>query len=48
MSNDYKEGDNKFAGTIKKVTIKLKPDNLTAKDKEEVSRQEEENQISED
>ena len=40
VSNDYKEGDNKFTGTIKKVTVDVKPFNLSAKDKEQIEEEE--------
>src|SRR5438132_9439357 len=33
VSNDYKQGDNKFTGKIEKVTIDTKPSNLSAADK---------------
>src|SRR5204863_3189846 len=32
VSNDYKPGENKFSGTIEKVTIDIKPSNLSAAD----------------
>ena len=37
VSNDYKEGDNKFTGKIVKITIETKPPNLTAEAKAAVS-----------
>jgi hypothetical protein len=40
VSNDYKERDNKFTGTIKKITVDVKPFNLDAKDKKQVEDQE--------
>jgi hypothetical protein len=36
VSNDYKERDNKFAGTIKKVTVDVNSFNLGAKDKKQI------------
>src|SRR5436190_19061726 len=36
VSNDYKQGDNKFTGKIFKVTIETKPSNLSAADKKTV------------
>src|SRR4029077_5162915 len=36
VSNDYKQGDNKFTGKIVKVTIDTKPSNLSAADKKTV------------
>jgi len=36
VSNDYKQGDNKFTGKIEKVTIDTKPSNLSAEDKKSV------------
>ena len=36
VSNDYKQGDNKFTGKIDKVTIDTKPSNLSAADKKAV------------
>ncbi|PYJ41787.1 MAG: arylsulfatase, partial [Verrucomicrobia bacterium] len=36
VSNDYKQGDNKFTGKIFKVTIDTKPSNLSAADKKTV------------
>jgi len=41
VSNDYKQGDNKFAGKIFKVTIDTKPSNLSAADKKAVEQAEE-------
>jgi hypothetical protein len=32
VSNDYKEGDNKFTGKIVKVTVDVKPSGLSAAD----------------
>ncbi len=40
VSEDYKEGDNKFTGKINKVTIDTKPANLSEKDKKEIADQE--------
>ncbi|HTS44033.1 MAG TPA: arylsulfatase [Puia sp.] len=34
VSNDYKEGDNKFTGKINKITIDVQPFKLSTKDKE--------------
>jgi arylsulfatase len=36
VSNDYKQGDNKFAGKIVKVTIDLSPSKLSAADEKKV------------
>jgi arylsulfatase len=36
VSNDYKEGDNKFTGKIHKVTVNTSPSGLTAKDEKAV------------
>ncbi|PYK53187.1 MAG: arylsulfatase [Verrucomicrobia bacterium] len=41
VSNDYKQGDNKFTGKIEKVTIDTKPSNLSAADKKAVEDAEE-------
>jgi hypothetical protein len=42
VSNDYKQGDNKFTGKILKVTINTKPSGLTAADQKAVEDAEEE------
>ena len=36
VSNDYKQGDNKFTGKIINVTIDTKPSNLSAADQKAV------------
>jgi arylsulfatase len=36
VSKDYKQGDNKFTGKIVKVTIDVKPSDLSAADKKAV------------
>jgi hypothetical protein len=41
VSNDYKQGDNKFTGKIVKVTIDAQPSNLSAADKKAVETAEE-------
>jgi arylsulfatase A-like enzyme len=41
VSSDYKQGDNKFTGKIDKVTIDIKPSNLSAVDKKAVEDAEE-------
>jgi arylsulfatase len=41
VSNDYKQGDNKFTGKIFKVTIDTKPSNLSTADKKAVEDAEE-------
>jgi len=41
VSNDYKQGNNKFTGRIEKVTIDTKPSNLSAQDKKAVDDAEE-------
>lgn len=41
VSNDYKQGDNKFTGKIVKVTIDTKPSNLSAADEKAVEDAEE-------
>ncbi len=48
VSNDYKERDNKFTGTIKKVTVDVKPLNLSAKDKKKIEDERDVDQIAED
>src|SRR5881227_503033 len=48
VSNDYKERDNKFSGTIKKVTVDVKPFNLGAKDKKDIEDEEDAAAIAED
>ena len=48
VSNDYKERDNKFTGTIKKVTVDVKPLNLSAQDKKKVDDEGDAEQIAED
>ena len=42
VSNDYKQGDNKFTGKIVKVTIDTKPSNLSAADQKAVEEAKEE------
>jgi hypothetical protein len=39
VTNDYKEGDNKFTGDIAKVTISTNPADLSTKDKEELEKE---------
>jgi arylsulfatase len=39
VTNDYKEGDNKFTGEIVKVTISTNPADLSTKDKEEMEKE---------
>src|SRR5438876_10513411 len=48
VSNDYKERDNKFTGTIKKVAVDVKPFNLSAKDKKAIDDGEDVKEIAED
>jgi arylsulfatase len=48
VSNDYKQGDNKFTGRIISVTIDTKPSNLSAADKKAVEDAEEEAAVIED
>ncbi|HEU0047313.1 MAG TPA: hypothetical protein VFQ43_06890 [Nitrososphaera sp.] len=48
VSNDYKERDNKFTGTIKKVTVDVKPLNLSAQDKKKIGDEGDVEQIAED
>jgi arylsulfatase len=48
VSNDYKQGDNKFTGKIVSVTIDTKPSNLSAADKKAVEDAEEEAAVIED
>ena len=48
VSNDYKQGDNKFTGKITKVTIETKPSNLSAADKKAVEDAEEMAAVIED
>jgi len=48
VSNDYKERDNKFTGTIKKITVDAKPFGLSAKDKKEAEDAGDVKEIAED
>src|SRR5437588_3657282 len=48
VSNDYKERDNKFTGTITKITVDVKPLNLSAKDKKQIEDEGDVDQIAED
>jgi arylsulfatase len=48
VSNDYKERDNKFTGTIKKITVDVKPFALSAKDKKDIEDEEDAAAIAED
>ena len=48
VSSDYKERDNKFTGTIKKITVDVKPFNLSAKDKKEAEDYGDVKEIAED
>jgi arylsulfatase len=48
VSNDYKERDNKFSGTIKKITVDVKLFNLGAKDKKEAEDYGDVKEITED
>jgi arylsulfatase len=48
VSNDYKQGDNKFTGKIISVTIDTKPSDLSAADKKAVEDAEEEAAVIED
>ena len=48
VSNDYKQGDNKFTGKIDKVTIDTKPSNLSTADKKAVEDVEENAAVIED
>ena len=48
VSNDYKEGDNKFTGTILKVTVDVKPSQLSPTDKKAVEDAEDAATIVED
>ena len=48
VSSDYKERDNKFTGTIKKITVEVKPFNLSAKDKKEIGDEGDAAEIAED
>jgi hypothetical protein len=48
VSNDYKEGDNKFTGKIKKITIDIKPSSLTAKVLEDIHQKEKLAKLAED
>jgi arylsulfatase len=41
VSNDYKEGDNKFTGKIVKVVIDVKPSGLSAADQKAIGDAEE-------
>jgi arylsulfatase len=42
VSNDYKQGDNKFTGRILKATINTKPSGLSAADQKAVEDAEDE------
>ena len=48
VSNDYKERDNKFTGTIKKITVDVKPLNLSGQDKKKIGDEGDVEQIAED
>jgi len=48
VSNDYKERDNKFTGTIRKITVDVKPLNLSAQDKKKIEDEGDVEQIAED
>lgn len=48
VSDDYKEGDNKFTGKIVKVTVDTKPSTLSAQDQKAIEEQEEDMAASED
>jgi hypothetical protein len=48
VSSDYQERDNKFTGTIKKITVDVKPLNLSAQDKKEIGDKEDVKEIAED
>ncbi len=48
VSNDYKERDNKFTGTIKKITVDVKPLNLSTEDKKKIGDEGDVEQITED
>jgi arylsulfatase A-like enzyme len=48
VSNDYKERDNKFTGTIKKITVDAKPFDLSAEDKKKAEDAGDVKEITED
>lgn len=48
VSNDYKQGDNRFTGKIVKVTVEVKPSNLSAADQKTVDEAEEQAAVAED
>ena len=48
VSNDYKERDNKFTGTIRKITVDVKPFNLSGQDKKKIGDEGDVEQIAED
>jgi arylsulfatase A-like enzyme len=48
VSSDYKERDNKFTGTIKKITVDVKPFNLSAEDKKKAEDAGDVKEIAED
>ena len=48
VSSDYQERDNKFSGTIKRITVDVKPINLCAHDKKQIGDKEEMREIAED
>jgi arylsulfatase A-like enzyme len=48
VSSDYQERDNKFTGTIKKITVDVKPVNLSAQDQKEIEDRGDVKEIAED
>jgi arylsulfatase len=48
VSNDYRDRDNKFTGAIKKITVDVKPVNLSARDQKEIEEKGDLKEIIED
>ena len=48
VSSDYQEMDNKFTGAIKRITVDVKPVNLSAQDKKEIEDKGDVKEIAED
>ena len=48
VSNDYKQGDNKFTGIIEKITIDIDPSKLSKEDEEKVEQADQEAAAAED
>src|SRR2546429_160064 len=48
VSSDYKERDNKFTGTIRKITVDVKPFNLSGQDNKKIGDEGDAKEIAED